>query len=160
MKNILVILLLTGCVVAQNARIESPTRQVTQFGQWEQQLATGVQHKNRAALDPLLADDFALRTARSGGQIIGRAEWLQHATTDYNVRDSYMQGLDVRQYGDLAIVSFLYHQAADSAGHGLSGDFFIVDVWRKTAAGWKLATRYSAGPGIGFVVSPKPTGKD
>ena len=141
-------------------RIQSPTRQVTQLGALEDQLATGVQHKNRAALAPLLAEDFALRTARSGGELIGRAEYLEQRLNDHSLRSFKVSRMDVRQYGDVAIVNFLYHQEAMSGGKDLSGDFFITDVWRKTDAGWKLSVRYSAGPGLGATVMNKPTGKE
>src|SRR5436309_4525739 len=37
-------------------------------------------------------------------------------------------------------------------GKDISGDFFIVDIWQKAGSDWKIAARYSSGPGV----TPKP----
>src|SRR5512143_3006338 len=94
---------------APGVRIQSPTRQVTQFGDLENQLWNGVAHQNRAALEPLLADDFAYRAARTGGAIMGRGEWLDHAAAGHGLHAYRFAGIDVRQFGDAAVVSYLCH---------------------------------------------------
>jgi hypothetical protein len=158
-RVIAVFLLLAGCGLAQT-RIQSPTRQVTQFGELENQLATAVQNGNRAGMEPLLAEEFALRTARTGGEVLGRDQYIQQRTGGHELRSFKIRGIDVRQWNDIAVVNFLYHQEATSAGKDLTGDFFITDVWRKTDAGWKLAMRYSAGPGPVPPAPAHPTGKE
>ncbi|HTK96172.1 MAG TPA: nuclear transport factor 2 family protein [Terriglobales bacterium] len=161
--SLAVILLLAAGALAQTApgtRIQSPTRQVTQFGELENQLATAVQNGNRAGMEPLLDGDFAIRTARTGGQTMGRDEYLKQRTSNHQLRSFQIRGIDVRPFGDIAVVNFLYHQEATSQGKDLTGNFFITDVWRKTDAGWKLAVRYSAGPGPVPPASAAPTGKE
>jgi uncharacterized protein DUF4440 len=156
------LLALAAAALAQQAapgvRIQSPTRQVTQFGDLEGQLWNGVAHHDRAALEPLLADDFAYRAARTGGAIMGRGEWLEHAAAGHDLHGYRFAGLDVRQFADVAVVSYLCHVEAGQPG--VSGDYFIVDAWRRTDAGWKLAARYSAGPAGVPPLPAAPTGKE
>jgi len=158
-------LLLATLAAAQQpapGRIQSPTRQVKQFSELEDQLFSNIVRGNAAGLSPLLAEDFAFRTARSGGATIGRAEYLQQRLNDHSLRSFRVRRMDVRQFRDVAIVNFLYYQEATSGGKDLSGDFFITDVWQKTDAGWKLSARYSAGPGVsvGGATANQPTGKE
>ena len=91
--------------------------------------------------------DFELRTARTGGEIMLRDEWLQAATSTYRVRSFRIRDLSVRQLGNAAITNFLDEQVVVSGGQNLTGNFFIVDAWEKAGTAWKLAARYSAGPG-------------
>jgi hypothetical protein len=159
MKNLLAFLLFTAAAFPQG-RIQSPTRQVAQFGALEDRVFSSIVHADAKALGDLLADDFALRTARSGGDTIGRDEYMKQRLNDHDLRSYQVRRIDVRDFGEIAVVNFLYHQEAISGGKDLSGDFFITDVWRKSAAGWKLAVRYSAGPGIGITTDKRPTGKE
>ena len=105
--------------------------------------------QNRPALESMLVQDFELRTARSGGELTLRNEWLQAATTTYKVHSFRISRLTVRSIDSHAVVNFFYEQHANFAGKDLTGDFFIIDVWQKTGNDWKLAARYSAGPGVG-----------
>src|SRR6266496_2405085 len=72
--------------------------------------------------------DFELRTARTGGEIMLRDEWLQAATSTYRVRSFRIRDLSVRQLGNAAITNFLDEQVAVSGGQNLTGNFFIVDA--------------------------------
>src|SRR4051812_48896008 len=82
-------------------RIQSPTRQVTQFGALEDQVFNSIAHRNAAGLEPMLAEDFALRTARSGGETIGRAEYMRQRLTDHELRSYQVRRMDVRQFGEV-----------------------------------------------------------
>src|ERR1041384_3665908 len=113
MKQLALLLLFSLAALAQGpARIQSPTRQVTRFGGLEDQLANAVKNKDGATIETLLADDFAFRAARTGGEIMGRGEYVKARLGDHALRSFRIQGVDVRDYGEVAVVSFLYHQDA------------------------------------------------
>jgi hypothetical protein len=80
----------------------------------------------------------------------------QRRTSTYKIRSFAINGLSVRILGTYAVVNFLYEQQANFSGHDLSGKFFIVDLWQKSSGQWKLAARYSAGPGVGPQESSNP----
>jgi hypothetical protein len=45
---------------------------------------------------------------------------------------------------DLAVVSLLLTQQATFEGRDRSGDFYVVDIWRKGDHGWQMIARYSS----------------
>src|SRR5262249_7754306 len=109
---------------------------------------------------PLLASDFELRTARTGGELTLRDEWLQAATSTYKVLSFRISRLTVRPVGNSAVVNFFYEQQATFAGRDVSGDFFLVDIWQKEGNDWKLFARYSAGPGVTSKPASNPKTKE
>jgi hypothetical protein len=64
--------------------------------------------------------------------------------------------------GNAVVVKFDRLQEAASKGHADSGEFFVVDLWKKDGDTWKLASRYvskvSSQPSIPKA-PVKPTGK-
>ncbi len=125
-----------------------PTLETASFSKLEKRLEDAVLAHDRSALESLLANEFELRTARSGGELTLRDEWLEAATTTYRLRSYRITHLTVRQFGETAVVSFFYEQRASFQGKDISGDFFIVDVWQETGNDWKIAARYCAGPDV------------
>jgi hypothetical protein len=55
---------------------------------------------------------------------------------------------------NLAIVSLLLTQKATFVGRGRSGDFYIVDIWKKNGDSWQIIGRYSTPIGKKFDCSP------
>ncbi|HMI56349.1 MAG TPA: hypothetical protein VK494_09190, partial [Gemmatimonadaceae bacterium] len=55
---------------------------------------------------------------------------------------------------DLAVVSFVLSQKASFAGRDRSGDFYVVDVWKKGGGRWRMIARYSSPAGKVFDRSP------
>jgi hypothetical protein len=55
---------------------------------------------------------------------------------------------------DLAVVSLLHSQKATFAGRDRSGDFYVIDIWRKSAGNWQILARYSTPLGKKFDRSP------
>ena len=51
---------------------------------------------------------------------------------------------------DLAAVSLLLTQKASREGQDRSGDFYVVDIWRKHGDGWQMIARYSSPMGKRF----------
>jgi hypothetical protein len=71
--------------------------------------------------------------------------------------------MSVADLGDAAVVKFDRVQQATSQGKNESGEFFVVDVWKKSGDSWKLANRYVAKvAAIAAMpkIEPKPTGKE
>jgi hypothetical protein len=64
--------------------------------------------------------------------------------------------------GNAAVVKFERRQAAINKGKAESGEFFVVDVWKKDGDAWKLANRFvsktNSGPSLPKIPT-KPTGK-
>ena len=129
-----------------------PTLETAFFSKLEKRIGDAVVAQDRAALESLLGNDFELRTTRTGGELTLRDEWLEAATTTYRIRSYHVTRVTVRQFGETAVVSFFYKHQASFQGKDISGDFFIVDVWQKAGNDWKIAARYSSGPGV----TPKP----
>ncbi len=153
MLSLVSLIFLLQIVLAQEtAESGMPTIEVDAFTRLENRLMNAIVARDRSALEPLLAQDFELRTSRSDGEVTLRDEWLQAATSSYKVRSFRIVRLTVRPVNTHAVVNFFCEQQASFAGQDLSGDFFLVDIWQKTGKDWKLVARYSAGP----VVIPKP----
>jgi len=125
-----------------------PTIEVDFFTRLERRLTDAVVAQDRSVLDSLLASDFELRTARAGGELTLRGEWLQAAISTYKIHSFQISRLTARPVGNSTVVNFFYEQQATFAGKDISGDFFLVDIWQKTGNDWKLLARYSAGPGV------------
>jgi hypothetical protein len=51
---------------------------------------------------------------------------------------------------DLAVVSWLLTQRAASEGRDRSGDFYVVDIWKKNRDRWQMIARYSSPMGKKF----------
>jgi Domain of unknown function (DUF4440) len=147
-------------LAAQTATTGMPTIEVDFFTRLEKQLMDAVVAQDRPALEPLLASDFELRTARTGGELTLRDEWLQDAISTYKLRSFRISRLTARPVGNSAVVNFFYEQEATFAGREISGDFFLVDIWQKTGNDWKLVARYSAGPGVTSTPASNPKTKE
>jgi hypothetical protein len=57
---------------------------------------------------------------------------------------------------NVAVVSLLLTQKATFAGRDRSGDFYLVDVWKKNGDSWQMIARYSTPIGKKFDRSPPP----
>jgi ketosteroid isomerase-like protein len=55
---------------------------------------------------------------------------------------------------DLVVVSLLLTQQASSDGRDRSGDFYVVDIWKKSGDRWQIIARYSSPMGKKFDRSP------
>lgn len=146
---LLTMMVLSPALFAQRtAETGMPTIEADSFTHLENSLMDAIVARNGSALEQILAEDFELRTARSGGELTLRDEWLQAATTTYKIRSFRISRLTVRSIGAHAVVNFFCEQQAAFGGEDVSGMFFIVDLWQQTGRGWELSARYSAGPGV------------
>ncbi len=143
-------------------RISTATRQVGIFTALEQQIVLAIQKKAPAALSSLLADDFAIEEPNADP--IAGQDWVQQVTgKDYALKSLIIRNMSVADLGDAAVVKYERIQQATFQGKASSGEFFVVDLWRKDGDSWKLANRYVArvaGPLPASSRQPKPTGKE
>ena len=111
------------------------TRSVSHYLDRERGLQDALERRDRTAVLALLADDFTLRTSATADVESGE-DWLRRefaaAPSEGFVRD-----LSVREFEDLAVVSFLLDSAR--SGRRANAVWFVVDVWRPSAH--RLLTR-------------------
>ena len=149
MKKLYLIFILSFCALSEGSfaaqnetasnRIPTVTRLVQLFTGLEATLSEAQSKGDAETLGNLLTDNFEMRIDASPGEPIPRAEWLKRVLEQRRAAQS--EQMAVHDYGDIAIVSFLLKSEV-TPKH--SSAIFIVDVWRKAGADWKLATRYAA----------------
>jgi Domain of unknown function (DUF4440) len=127
---------------------KAPDPEHQQFLALETQVSGAIQIKNVAALDQLLAKDFAfsLFLMGRGPEVLNRGEWLK-TTDNYTLTGFELQYLSVRVFGDVAVVRLQPNRKA-TAGTTIdrSGEFAVVDIWTKDGGAWKLSSRYLSRP--------------
>jgi hypothetical protein len=143
-----------------NARIFTATKQVTMFTGLETQLLRGVQKKDKAGLQAMLTDDFAIDMPNADR--LAGDDWLDSVLAkDYSLKNFGVRQVSVSDLGDAAVVKFDRLQDATLKGTPDSGEFFVVDLWKKDGNTWKLANRYVSK--ISSVLpkeTSRPTGKE
>jgi ketosteroid isomerase-like protein len=142
--------------------IVTATRQAALFSGLEKQMLQAVQKKDKAGLEALLADDFEI--AMPNSDPLAGEDWEDAVLAgDFNLKSFVVRQLSVADMGDAAVVKFDRIQQATFKGRNESGEFFVVDLWKKSGDSWKLVNRYvskvSTIPETGKT-AVKPTGKD
>jgi hypothetical protein len=119
-----------------------------QFQALEPRVSGALQIKNVAALDELLAKDFAFNLFLVGRapEVLNREEWLKTAD-NYTLKGFELQYLSVRVFGSVAVVRVQPNRKA-TAGTTIdrSGEFAVVDIWTRDGSAWKLSSRYLSRP--------------
>ena len=82
-----------------------------------------------------LADDFVV--IESDGSVLNKAEFLTNAAKGPDVVDYKLQEVDVRIYGNAALVQATGVWTAQDGSPGMSR---YTDVYVQTAAGWKTVS--------------------
>ncbi len=156
------------CVSAQepvkpplNPRVITATKQVTIFSGLERQMLQAVQKKDKAALAAMLQDDCTIELPDADP--LAGDEWMDSVMAqDYSLKSFVVRQMSVADLGNAVVVKFDRIQDAAAKSGSDSGEFFVVDLWKKNGDAWKLANRYVAKvssvpwmPGS----SPTPTGK-
>jgi Domain of unknown function (DUF4440) len=119
-----------------------------QLRQLEQELGEAAIHMNTKAVERLVGPDYALRMGDAPEQSVPRALWMEslqpQSTHPYKLESLEEHYHAARKLTDnLAIVTMLITQKATFVGRDRSGDFYIVDVWKKTGDNWQMIARYS-----------------
>src|SRR6478609_8124589 len=122
-------------------RIVTATRQVTMFSDLEIQLLKAVQKKDKAALESMLTEDCIIEMPE--GDPLAGDEWVASVMAkDFTLKSFAMRNVFAVDLGNAAVVKFERRQDAINKGHADSGQFFVVDVWKKDGDTWKLANRF------------------
>ena len=100
--------------------------------------------KDHATCDRILADDFVLTSAR--GALMSKSEWLAGAMGPFVCSAFHWEHIQVRQFGEVAIVHGRSNQKASVAGQDWSGVFLVTDVWVRRNGLWQVVSRHGTGP--------------
>ena len=114
------------------------------FTKLERDWILAVQHKDKAALDNILAPEFIVRSSADPEHPVLRTDWMQEALSKWEIRSYSHHAMAIRAFAADAIVSFLQTQEATIDGKDRSGDYFIVDLWVVNHGNWQVAARYLA----------------
>jgi Domain of unknown function (DUF4440) len=70
---------------------------------------------------------------------------MQNALRSINAESVELQDCAARKLADdVAVVSLLNKQKAAMDGRNISGDFYLVDFWKKSDGNWQILARYSS----------------
>lgn len=142
--------------------IITATKQVTLFTGLERQLLQAIQKKDKAAVEAVTTDDFQIEMPDADP--LAGPDWLDSvASTDFTLKSFVLRQMSVADLGDAAVVKYDRIQQASFKGKNDSGEFFVIDLWKKSGDSWKLANRYVARiaqAAAAQKTQPKPTGKE
>jgi len=99
-----------------------------------------VRRRDLASLDRVLAAEYVY-TASGQGRV-DRQRWLEMVSV-YDLQTFEFKGLDVRLYGEIALVLCEYRQTGTVAGEARTGNFLITDMWVRRDSRWQVAARSS-----------------
>jgi Domain of unknown function (DUF4440) len=139
-------------------QILTPTRQVTLFSDLENQLMHALQKKDAAALQRLLDEDFEISEATRSNPIAH--EELIDALPALNLESFLIRRMSAHDFSETVSVDFVASAKGDFGGKDVSGQYYIVDLWRKSGDSWRLAVRYLSKITSRPQMHPKPTGKN
>jgi ketosteroid isomerase-like protein len=133
------------------------TRSVSTYLGLERGLADALRRGDRDAVLKQLSNDFTAYTPTANDEGQSANAWLaselRHPASETWVRD-----LNVREIGELAMVSFLLDQRYQRGGKTTSTTFYVVDVWRQTPQ--QLLARYVSRPTHVAPRPARPSGKE
>ena len=136
-------------------RVESPTRGVVKYKALEQALLQAEQDKRPEAAADHVTEDFEIWSAEKN-EPTPRELWEQNLKSS-NVSWFQIRNMAVRDFGSVAVVSFLLDRRGEVGGKPVKPTVYVVDVWQQPAG--KLAVRYISAPGKP-AAQLMPTGKD
>jgi hypothetical protein len=152
-KLLLAVLVLSVAALAQDqaptggrptgGRTETPTRGVVKYKAMERALLQAQQDKQQDAISRLLADDFETWSAEKN-EPTPRELWEQSAAAS-NISWFQIRNMAVRDFGSVAIVSFLLDRRGEANGKPITPTVYVVDVWQQP--GGRLSVRYMSVPG-------------
>jgi hypothetical protein len=101
-------------------------------------------------MERLVSPEFTQRVSDAPERSLPRSLWGQPSSA-YKIESLEQRHHAARRLSeDLAVVSLLLIQKATFEGRDRSGDFYVVDIWKKGSGGWQLIARYSCPVGKTF----------
>ncbi len=106
----------------------------------ELQRTQAIVNGDMGTLDVLYANEFFYN--RAGGDSMTKADFFAFATSgDVKVRRLVVEGMNIRVYGDTAVVTGIQHIDVNLKGEDRKIDLRYLHVWVKGPGGWKLVAR-------------------
>jgi hypothetical protein len=130
-----------------------------QLRQLEQQLGEAAVHRDTKILERLVGPEYTLRLGDAPEQSVPRTDWMENLRSQ-GAHSYKVESFDERYHAarkltdNLAVVSLLLTQKATDDGRDRSGDFYLVDIWKKSGDQWQIIGRYSTPLGKKFDPSP------
>lgn len=115
-----------------------------QFRQLESTWMNAWIAKDQETLNNILSDDFILVSSIGAGTLMDKKEWLEKAVSLYHCTLFEIDQIQVKNYGDTAVVYLWSHQEAEANGRPWNGNFLCTDVWVKQNSGWKVVSRHGS----------------
>jgi hypothetical protein len=114
------------------------TRSVTKYLALERALEQSLAERDRAAATHVLADDFEVRSPSSPDATAAN-DWIAAELADAR-QARRVDDLAVREFDDIAVVSFSLVPSMPAATKRRTPTFLVVDVWRRSSD--QLQVRY------------------
>ena len=124
------------------SRIPTVTRLVKSFTQLEFDIITAFKQNDQTKLARLIDQNFELQVASKSADPVPLSVWLKTSVAEGSLYKYDITNMAVHDFGQSAIVSFAWNPFADGKNN-TSPEIFIVDVWKKDGADWKLAIRFA-----------------
>jgi hypothetical protein len=124
----------------------------------EQELGEAAMHgfQDTETMARFIHPEFTQRVSDAPERSLPRSLWGQAGSDNYKIESFEERHHAARRLSDdLAVVSLLLTQKATFAGRDRSGDFYLVDIWKKSGDRWQLIARYSSPVGKTFDRSPQ-----
>jgi ketosteroid isomerase-like protein len=106
-----------------------------------------VMDHDEATLQQILADDFTLTSVHSGGELVGKANYIASFGKVKNSRFSF-RDVVIRIYGEMAVVNSRFHQQYAGDSKESAGEFLLTDVWVKRSGRWQAVSRHASRPAL------------
>jgi hypothetical protein len=143
-----------------NPRIITATKQVTIFTALENQMLQSIQKKDKTALETMLTDESQIQMPDSDP--LSGDDWVDSVVSkDFTLKSFVIRQMSAVDLGGSVVVNYDRIQEATYKDKPDSGEFYVVDLWKKSGDSWKLANRYVAKVNsVASVPKPvRPTGK-
>ena len=116
-------------------RVPTVTRLVKLFLERETSLIDAIRAGDAGTIGNALTEDFELRTGTRAANPVPRAAFIREVVRTRE-GGGEVSRMAVHDVGNAAIASFV-----QANGHTV---LFVVDVWQRSGADWKLAVRYAS----------------
>jgi hypothetical protein len=154
--NLLLCVALVGFLGLAHDESKRPVRQLPaptdidpklteEFRQLEQQFGDAILHKDSKTLEQLVGPEYTLRVAAVPESSLPRDSWMRNTLNRLKPEAFELHHNVTRKLADdLAVTSMILSQKGAMEGRDFSGDFYIVDFWKKRNGNWQIIARHSS----------------
>jgi len=128
--------LLSGCMAGPHPRPDTLAAELTaQADRWDKAIV----RKDRAAIEANMADDF--RQIDGSGNVETKASFVDDLVSAELQIDPYaVEELDVRVYGDVALLSGRTRMTGRYQGKAFSSHYRYIDIYVRRDGAWKIVS--------------------